>query len=362
MNKSKYNGVVTLNGSKPSQVKTAHDTGLTGSEITGAKIESGDRYVRQILVPVPVFTRETAFEHGGNAALSSGDLEVNEQTVASLTDYCRAMAREMKRGHFDPANNSHDKLRQEEFDALLDERKVAKHALSLADGKTRDAKHAASVTVLMPQGRVPRWAVAGAAAGLLALGFVPTIHDLFFDSADQLTGWYWASIAAVVLGGSMAGLLLWLDSNSEDDDRLLSRKGLWAGVGIAFAFCAARWRDAEDIGAVFFSIALFIYEAAVVLLVETVLASMRKTKRMRDVQVAESRKLESEASAHVENSELLKKKIAELDDKIEAFINYVEQRNAAETQMEQIEQALISAALDGYNAGIAANRGKVLGA
>lgn len=361
MDKHQNNGVGTLNGSGASR-----DTNATGGWSSDTAVRhttgGGADFVRQLLVPVPVFTRETAFEHGRDVALSAGDMEVNEKTVSSLTEYCRAMAREMKRGRFDPVNNSHDKLRQEEYDALREERKVAKHALSLADGKTRDAKHAASVAAAAPRTEVARWAVAAAVAGLLALGFVPTIHDLFFDAAEPLAGWYGSVLTALALGVSLSALLLWLDAHSEDDERLLSRKGLWAGVGIAFAFCAARWRDADGLGSVLFSFALFIYEAAVVLLVETVLASVRKAKRLREARAAEGHRLESEAAAHGEHGDSLKRKIAELDAGIEAFINYVEQRNGGEAHTEQIEQGLISAALNGYNAGIMVNRGKVLGA
>lgn len=361
MDKQKNAQVLTLNGSNGASAQNGGAYGLTGSEITGSKSTETASHVRQILVPVPVFTRETAFAHGRDVALRAGDAEVKAQTVASLTEYCRAMAREMKRGLFDPANNAHDKLRQEEYEALVEERRVARHALSLADGRTRDAKQSASAASPLLRKDAARWAVGAAAAGLLALGFAPTIHDLFFDELNLLAGWYWSGIASLVLGGCMAGLLLWLDSYSDEDDRLLSRKGLWAGVGIAFAFCAARWRDADGTGAVLFSLALFVYEAAVVLLVETVLASMRKAKRLREEGAAQSARLASEAAAHEEHGETLRRRIAELDDKIEAFINYVEQRDGAEKYTGEIEQGLVSAALDGYNAGIAANLGKILG-
>src|SRR5437867_4479538 len=65
------------------------------------------------------------YQHGRDRAIASGALQSRESDIRSLKEHAEAMARETRRGLYDPKNKEQDRLRDIEHKKLIADRAEA---------------------------------------------------------------------------------------------------------------------------------------------------------------------------------------------------------------------------------------------
>ncbi|HXG65138.1 MAG TPA: hypothetical protein VNO70_08515, partial [Blastocatellia bacterium] len=110
-----------------------------------------------------------------------------------------------------------------------------------------------------------------------------------------------------------------------------------------------------------FAAAMTALELGIVLGLEGIAMSRRKAHRAwakrKTIADQAAAKLEV-AKTHVERC---KERLAAINQAIKAHINYVEERGVRCHRIEEITATALEAVRDGYHAGIAENRGRILG-
>ncbi|MGH9825725.1 MAG: hypothetical protein ACREDR_21055, partial [Blastocatellia bacterium] len=127
------------------------------------------------------------------------------------------------------------------------------------------------------------------------------------------------------------------------------------------ALGALRLKGASSFGDYLFAIAMTVLELGIVLGLESIAASRRarylKWHEHKTTFDQESKRLEM-AQTHLGRCE---SRLKTLKDAITAHISYVEERAIRFLHIDQIEATLLKAVRDGYHAGVAQNRGRILG-
>jgi hypothetical protein len=294
------------------------------------------------------------WHHGRNRAVLSGATEPNPDDIRALEDHARAMARETYRDRYDPSANAHDAMHQAEYERTLDQRKESEKGEQHAAANLRDAD-----TNLA---RTPKAGNKPAASPILVAAFIvvitltvaPTLHDsLFHTLGDDLLVWFFSSLCAAFVGAMLTLAIL------------SGRRTAWVGVGsgviLGLGLGAIRLAAAEGAGDVIFGLGLTVVEIAAVLLLEWLASGLRASEAAWLVQYA----AESEAIAcrDAAQADLTRwqTRIKELGDAIASKIAFVEDRHNRNIHIAELEAVAIKAVLDGYNAGIAENVGRIRG-
>jgi hypothetical protein len=266
------------------------------------------------------------------------------------------MARETYRDRFDPSANAHDRMHQAEYERTIDQRKESekgeKHALAnLRDTETNLARTPKAGT----KPAAPP-VVVGAFIVTIMLTVAPTLHDaVFLTVGDDLLEWFFASGCAAFVGTMLTLAIL------NGRRTIWTWVGVGAGVIVAVGLCAVRLARAEGAGDVVMGIGLTIVEIAAVLLLEWLASGLREKEAEWDVK----HDAESQAIAQVDAAKAdltrWQTRIKELGDAIASKIAFVEDRHNRNIHIAELEAVAIKAVLDGYNAGIAENIGRVRG-
>ncbi len=142
---------------------------------------------------------------------------------------------------------------------------------------------------------------------------------------------------------------------------LMRRVGLFAGIGIGIALAAIRLSTAENLSEALFAAGLTVFEIAAVLLLEWVARSLSETENKWD----ETKKIEDQAVQLHEAARAdlgrWTSRLEEINKAVRDHLAYVEDRSTRNLQVSELESVAVKAALDGYNAGIAENVGRILG-
>jgi len=285
------------------------------------------------------------FHLGRNRALHSGTTEPRPDDIRSLEDHARAMAQDTYRDRYDPTQNAHDAMHKAEYERDLVQREDAEKIAQHAAANLRDAElRLARTTKAGPKPAAHPLLVA---AFILAitLTVAPTLHDSVFQTlSDDMLAWFGAWLAAAFVG-SMLTLAI-----------LGGRRTKWAWAGVA-----VRLSSADGVGEVLFALGLTIVEIAAVLLLEWLANGLRTSEADWSLrQAAESEALAARDSVQTEVSRW-QSRLRDLNDAIQSKIAFVEDRHNRNVHIQELEAVGIKAVLDGYNAGISENVGRIRG-
>jgi hypothetical protein len=191
----------------------------------------------------------------------------------------------------------------------------------------------------------------------ITLTVAPTLHDaVFLTVGDDLLVWFFSSLCAAFVGTMLTLAIL------SGRRTVWTWVGVGAGVILGLGLGAVRIARAEGAGDVVMGIGLTIIEIAAVLLLEWLASGLREKEALWEVKHAS----ESQAIAHVEAAKAdlarWQVRIKELNDAIANKIAFVEDRHNRNIHIAELEAVAIKAVLDGYNAGIAENIGRIRGA
>jgi hypothetical protein len=273
---------------------------------------------------------------GQNRALQSGTLEPNQDDIRSLEDHARAMARDTYRDRYDPSANTHDAMHQAEYERALAQRKEAE--------KGEQHKPAASPML------VAAFIVA------IMLTIAPTLHDALFQTlGDDLFAWFLSSLCAAFVGAMLTLAIL------SGRRTAWTWVGVGAGVIFGIGLGAVRLAAAQGAGDVVLGLGLTIVEIAAVLLLEWLASGLRASEEVWLVrQAAESAAIGCRDAAQADLTRW-QTRIKALGDAIAGKIAFVEDRHNRNIHIAELEAVAIKAVLDGYNAGIAENVGRIRG-
>lgn len=331
------------------------------AELVSQDIEISDRHYRHLL-PARATLRQGMFDHGYRQGVESGDLDPKERTVAAIKRHGAAIAQECARDIFNSELHPEDAMHHREHEKNFADRQEAEVAARYAAAEVRELE--VSVAQHENEGAPDSrkwWLLAIAAVAGFAVGFVITYHDFFFPFDDEVLAWGLSFAASLITGAAISVLIL-ADTGESGSRATANWLGLAAGCLIAVAFCAIRVRDAQTSGEMAFAIGLMLFELGLVIGLEGVAAKLRKARAEhseRQALLIKSRASLAGARAHLDRC---RNAVAELDTKVESDIAYVEERGVRNRNLRETEEGLIAAGLDGYNAAISANRGRLLGA
>ncbi len=296
------------------------------------------------------------FELGRNRARLGGATKPVPEGQQALEEHARATARETHRDKFDPDQHPHDKVRHEEYQHRLAQRSEAQQGLSHAMARLRDADMDLAKTPKAGDEPTANPWVLAASIIAITLSVAPTLHDrFFFTLGDDLLAW----LVSLVGAGFVSALLALAIIAAR---RSVARwGGLAAGVGVGIALGVIRLSTAENGGEWMFAVGLTIFEIAAVLLLEWVASGFRETED----KWMQAKRVEDEAvqlrDAARTNAARWTSQLEDIHKAVRDHIAYVEDRSSRNLQVSELEAVAVKAVLDGYNAGISENLGRILG-
>jgi len=301
------------------------------------------------------------FEHGKRRAVESGALEPLSSDLAALESHAGAIAREAERAGFNPAQiGTHDQLRDDEHKKALRDREEAEPAVKFATAEVREREAAAAE--LHPGDAPAQESVAVRAAAVVAImiSTAPTLHDFIFTIGDDFIAWVFSMLCGLFLGLWITLMILG-DHDAAEHRTVNNWIGLASGIFISVALGALRLKGASSFGDIVFALAMTLLDLGIVLGLESIARNRRvryQDWHVHKIAYDKADKALEMAKVHLERC---KNRLKELNDAITGHIRYVEGRAIRSLHIDQIEATLLKAVRDGYHAGIAQNRGRILG-
>ena len=296
------------------------------------------------------------FNLGRNRALQSGTTETRPEDVRNLEDHARAMAREVYRDKFDPANNPHDAMIDAEYRKILAGRKEAEDAEQHAAANLRDEELRLARTLRAgPRPGTHFW-LAAAFVAVISLTVSPTAHDYFFFTVpDDILAWGFSTVSALFLGGMETIAIL------SGRRTIWNKLGVVAGIVLGLGLCIVRLSAVHEFGPAMFSVGLTVVEIAAVLFLDWLargLVAHEDEWTSRAAAETEATACRDAARQHLADRQA---RVKQLNDLVREKILYVEDRHNRNIHIGELEAVAIKAVLDGYNAGVAENTGRVRG-
>jgi len=311
--------------------------------------------------PPSLWTYREISEEAKRRTIESGALEVTDSLLREVVGHAEAAARERYRGPFSPRTNAHDAIRQEEFEGQRTARTNLEQGRKFRLADLQDAETDLARTSQPGPAPTPsQWLVATALL-VFAVSVAPTFRDFVFHGIqDDVIGWMLSIAVGSVLGGLVVTAVLF-SIDPSGARTLLNFVGLGAGGAITVGLLVLRLSGAETASEVFAAIALAVIEAGAVVYVEVAAVGFRPRRRdweARSIEHAQKTARRDDIRRHVAE---LDAEIAQLRDAMSAHARYVEERNVRHQSIEQVVAAAGKAAADGVAAGVAFNRGRLLG-
>lgn len=353
------NNISTIASNNGNAVLSGSSQTNTNSKYSEQNAKSNDWFGEGVEI---FYTFQTGlFLFGKERAVSSGAVEPDEEAKKSLEEHARAMAEETFRQVFDPAGNVHDRLRDEFFRQTqkeLGEARLAEKHIEAELGLREE--EAAKVKTKVPQEPPFPAFTALFGVGVIALTTAPTLHDNLFLPMGGIWAWTLSLLAGLVWGVFIVYSIL--DGGSDDDNQTLKNQlGLISGVGMALALGLIRLMSANTTSDYVVALGFTILEIAIVIGLEGVAHERRRQQREfseKAIIAGEATELVKALQTRLERKQRQAKELAE---KVQRHLNYVAERHLRFVQKDQLIAAAVKAILDGYNAGITENRGKILG-
>lgn len=296
------------------------------------------------------------FRHGHNRAHESGTTEPRNEDIRALEDHARAMAKETYRDRYDPAKHAHDAMHHAEYKRTMAKRDEVEIIEQHAAANLRDAEcDLAKVPKAGPKPAADQRLVAAFIVAF-TLSIAPTLHDSVFHTIpDDLLTWFASLVSAAFVGGMLT--LAILGGRRTTTTWIGVASGVILGLGLG----AIRLSMAQGAGEVLFAIGLTIFEIAVVLLLEWMASGLRTSEaEWLPRHKAEAEALAGRDAAQVD-LERRQADLKELNDAIAGKIAHVEDRHNRHIHIGELEAVAIKAVLDGYNAAITENIGRIRG-
>ncbi len=301
--------------------------------------------------------RTGLFELGRNRALLSGTTVPVPEDARALENHARAMARDTYREVFDPKQHAHDRMRLAEYENQVSQREEAQIGEAHATANLRDEETKLAKTP--KAGEKPRakgWLVAAFIVAI-TITVAPTLHDFFFHTiADDLLVWFAATTSAAFVACMLTLAIL------------SGRRSTWtwiggvAGILLGLGLGAVRLSAAEGPAEMLFGVGLTVIEIAAVLLLEWLASGLRNSEdRWLPLKTTEDQAIAARETALADLTRW-QSRIKELNQAIAQKIAYVEDRFNRNLHLPELEAVAIKAVLDGYNAGITENVGRLRGA
>lgn len=296
------------------------------------------------------------FAAGEQRAVESGAFKIVPEDEASLIEHARASAQDAKRDLFDPAADLADRLRADEFEKLLADRKemeiIEKHsvaALYAAEEELADKQ------VGQPPTSPPK-ALQIAAMAVIALSVAVTLHDQVFQFSDDVTAWGCSFLAGLLTGWFVSALLLY-NSGTEHSAAMVRRFGLIAGVAIGLGLFALRIAQTHTSSSIVFAAGMTLLELGAVIGLDSV--AQRYRDALREFRTGALVLSKAEATRDAVQKKLMdcQQKLHHLEAGIQEHISYVNERRLRHKHVAELEALAIQGARDGYAAGVAKNLG-----
>lgn len=296
------------------------------------------------------------FRHGHNRAHESGTTEPRNEDIRALEDHARAMAKETYRDRYDPVKHAHDAMHHAEYQRAVAKRDEAETTEQHAAANLRDTERdLAKAPKAGPRPAANRPLVATFIV-TFALSIAPTLHDSVFHTIpDDLLAWFASLVSAAFVGGMLTLAIL---GGRRTTMRWI---GVTAGVILGLGLGAVRLSTAQGAGEVLFAIGLTVFEIAVVLLLEWMANGLRTGEAEwlpRHREETEALAARDAAQADFDRRQA---DVKQLNDAIAGKIAHVEDRHNRHINIGELEAVAIKAVLDGYNAAITENIGRIRG-
>ena len=310
---------------------------------------------------ITLMMQKDLFNHGYERAMASGALTAHTADEQAIEEHARAMAREAHREAFDPSKHAHDEMLEGEHKKNLNDRGDVEQAAKFAEADVAEREE--EVARAYPGSRPPkppRALVVAAVVGTM-ITVAPTLHDTVFLMDDDSVSWA-LSLACGLFLGLLIALMILGDSDSGGHRTITNWMGLGAGVLVSLALGALRIGAAKTVGDIVFAAGMTVLELGIVLALEGVASRRRAVMGEWLVRNAAAEKATAALDAAKTKLARWKEKLSALNEKIHGHIAYVEERTIRNLHIDELEATALKAARDGYLAGIADNRGRVLGA
>lgn len=296
------------------------------------------------------------FRHGHNRAHESGTTEPRDGDIRALEDHARAMAKETYRDRYDPATHAHDAMHHAEYTRTVAKRDEADIAEQHATANLRDAELDLAKAPKVGPKPAPHHYLVASFIIALALSIAPTLHDSVFHTIpDDLLAWFASLVSAAFVGGMLT--LAILGGRRTTTTWIGVASGVILGLGLG----AIRLSMAQGAGEVLFALGLTIFEVAVVLLLEWMANGLRTGEAEwlpRHREETEALAARNAAQADFDRRQA---DVKRLNDAIAGKIAHVEDRHNRHIHIGELEAVAIKAVLDGYNAAITENIGRIRG-
>jgi hypothetical protein len=297
------------------------------------------------------------FALGRNRALLSGATKPDAEDIRSLEEHARSIAHDTYREKFDPVNNPHDRMHQDEYERLLDQRDEIEKGVAHATANVHDAERTLANTAragMKPQAN--GWLAASFTVAI-TVTIAPTLHDfIFFGVPDDLLAWFGSSICAAFVAAMLTLAIL------------SGRRSRWEWVGVAAGIVlglglgALRLSSAQGLAEVLFALGLTVVEVSAVLLLEWLASGLRaREEEWRILKMAEDKAI-AFRDAELADLGRRQKALQEVSDGVRQKIAQVEDRAHRNLHLPELEAVAVKSVLDGYNSGIAENLGRLRGA
>lgn len=296
------------------------------------------------------------FELGHNRSLLSGAASSDLEDMRSLEEHARSIARDTYRDAFDPQKYAHDRMHQTEYERLQEQRDEVERGVAHAHANVHESEMALAATPKAgPRPQASAW-LSAAFVVAITITVSPTLHDfLFFTVPDQLLSWFGSSISGAFIALMLTAAIL------------TGRRTKWtwagvvAGIIVGLGLGALRLSAAQGPAEVLFALGLTIVEISAVLLLEWLASGLRTREAEWLVLKLAEDKATAARDAELVDLERRQKRLQEINVSIGQKIAYVEDRAHRCVHLPELEAVAIKAVLDGYNAGINENIGRVRG-
>jgi hypothetical protein len=304
-----------------------------------------------------IFEMQTGlFNLGRNRALQSGTTEPREEDTLALTEHARAMARQTYREKYDPSQNVHDAMHETEYRRDIARREEAEKAGKHSAANLRDAEIKVARTPKAGPKPCAHPSLIAAFIVAIMLSVAPTLHDsIFITIGDDLLNWFGSGVSAVFVGIMLTLAIL------------SGRRTKWTWVGVVagvifgLGLWAVRLSGATGAGEAMVATGLTIIEIAAVLLLEWLASGLRASEAAwLPIHEAETGAIAGRDAAQTEN-ERWQSRVKDLTESITGKIAFVTDRHNRNIHLPELEAVANRAVLDGYNAGITENIGRLLG-
>lgn len=298
---------------------------------------------------------------GRSRAIESGAVEPQEHDIRALEHHAEAIARETHQERYDPESNPHDAARESEHAKVVKDRPKIEESVKFSDACVRESEKALSRKAAAGTRPVPHPALVVVAVVVIALTMAPTFADRFLSIVDDgVLRFVGACLIGLVLGGLLTGFILF-GHGSKGERPSISFLACGAGLLAALSCGGIRLSGASGASEVLFAAFLTIMESAVVILLEVRASTLRR--ELKDW--AERKDIEDvairERDAAKQERDRLKALLDEVNAKIEGHIVYVSTRAPRFASLDEAIASAVKQVTDGYFAGLAENRGFVMG-